>query len=126
MLLPEDLRYRQSHEWVRVQGETARVGLTDHAQSELNDVVFVELPNVGKVVAAGDATCVIESTKVAADVYAPVSGTITAVNDALENDPGKVNTSPYEEGWLFDIQMSEPSEIDGLLTPEQYKESIQA
>ena len=77
MLLPEDLKYRQSHEWVKVQGETARVGVSDHAQQELNDVVFVDLPEVGKEVAAGEAACVVESTKVAADVYAPVSGTVT-------------------------------------------------
>lgn len=125
MLVPEDLKYRTSHEWVQVQGDVARVGVTDHAQQELNDIVFVDLPEVGKEVAAGQASCVVESTKVAADVYAPVSGTVTAVNAALDSDPGQVNSSPYEDGWLFEIQMSDPSELEGLLSAEQYKESIQ-
>jgi len=125
MLLPEDLKYRNSHEWVKVQGETARVGVSDHAQQELNDVVFVELPEVGKEVAAGEASCVVESTKVAADVYAPVSGTVTAVNTDLESDPGKINSSPYEEGWLFEIRMSNPAELEALLSAEQYRESLQ-
>ena len=125
MLLPEDLKYRPSHEWVRVQGKIARVGVTDHAQQELNDVVFVDLPEIGRELTVGQASCVVESTKVAADVYAPVSGTVTAVNNALEDDPGKVNSSPYEEGWLLEIQMSDPSELEGLLSAEQYKESIQ-
>jgi len=125
MLLPEDLKYRNSHEWVKVQGETARVGVSDHAQQELNDVVFVELPEVGKEVAAGEASCVVESTKVAADVYAPVSGTVTAVNTDLESDPGKINSSPYEEGWLFEIRMSNPVELEALLSAEQYRESLQ-
>ena len=126
MLVPEDLKYRTSHEWVQVRGDIARVGLTDHAQQELNDIVFVDLPEVDREVAAGQASCVVESTKVAADVYAPVSGTVTGVNAVLESDPGKVNSSPYEEGWLFEIQMSDPSELEGLLSAEQYKESIQS
>lgn len=125
MLLPEDLKYRNSHEWVKVQGETARVGVSDHAQQELNDVVFVDLPEVGKEVKAGEAACVVESTKVAADVYAPVSGTVTAVNTDLESDPGKINSSPYDEGWLFEIKMSNPAELDSLLSAEQYRETLQ-
>lgn len=126
MLVPEDLKYRTSHEWVRLEGDVARVGVTDHAQQELNDIVFVDLPEVGKEVAAGQASCVVESTKVAADVYAPVSGTVVAVNADLENDPGKVNSSPYGEGWLFEIRMSDPSELEGLLSAEQYKASIES
>ena len=125
MLLPEQLKYRQSHEWVQVRGEIGRVGVTDHAQQELNDVVFVDLPEVDKELTAGEAACVIESTKVAADVYAPLSGTVTAVNTALENDPGKVNSSPYEEGWLFEIKMSDPAELNELLSAKQYKELLQ-
>ena len=102
----------------------ARVGISDHAQEQLNDVVFVDLPEEGKTVASGDAICVIESTKAASDVYAPVSGTVTTVNRELEATPEKVNSSPYEEGWLFEIKMSQSGEIDGLLSAEQYKKMI--
>jgi len=125
MLVPEDLKYRNTHEWIKVEGDAARVGISDHAQEQLNDVVFVDLPEEGKAVAAGDAVCVIESTKAASDVYTPVSGTVTAVNHGLEAAPEKVNSSPYEEGWLFEIKISQRGEVDQLLSAEQYKAMIE-
>ena len=123
--VPEDLKYTKSHEWIKVEGDVARIGISDHAQEQLNDIVFVDLPEEGKTVAAGDAVCVIESTKAASDVYAPVSGVVTVLNRELETAPEKVNSSPYEEGWLFEVKMSQSGEVDGLLSAEQYKKMIE-
>lgn len=118
--IPPDLKYARSHEWVRVAGDTASVGITDHAQHELTDVVFVELPAMGRKVKAGEACAVVESVKTASDIYAPVSGEITEVNQAIVNDPAKVNSDPYGTGWFYKIKLSNPAELGSLLDAAQY------
>ena len=122
--VPANLRYRESHEWIAPADENASVGITDHAQHELADVVFVDLPQVGRKVSAGDQVAVIESVKAASDIYSPVSGEITEVNEALNTEPALVNTDPYGKGWLFKIKSSAPSDIDALMTPEAYQSHI--
>jgi glycine cleavage system H protein len=121
MNVPDDLRYASSHEWLRADGT---VGITDHAQQELTDVVFVDLPAVGKEVNAGEVACVIESVKAASDIYAPVSGKIAAVNSAVSANPALVNTDPYGEGWLFKLEASNPSERDALKDAAAYREQV--
>jgi glycine cleavage system H protein len=122
--VPADLKYAKSHEWARVQGSEATVGITDHAQHELTDVVFVELPEVGKNVKAGEACAVVESVKTASDIYSPVSGEISAVNKAVVDNPGLVNSEPYGGGWFYKIKLSNPSEANALMGPEQYGAQI--
>lgn len=122
--IPSDLKYTKSHEWVRVNGDTATVGITDHAQHELTDVVFVELPEVGRQVKAGDGCAVVESVKTASDIYAPVSGEIVETNRAVVDDPALVNKEPHGGGWFFKIKLSNPAELNSLLTPENYKQQI--
>jgi glycine cleavage system H protein len=122
--VPSDLKYAKTHEWVRVSGEVATVGITDHAQHELTDVVFVELPDVGRQIKAGDTCAVVESVKTASDIYSPVSGQITEVNKAIVADPALVNTEPYAGGWFYRIKLSQPAELSGLLGPEQYQAQI--
>jgi glycine cleavage system H protein len=118
--IPADLKYAKSHEWVRVAGGVATVGITDHAQHELTDVVFVELPAVGRKVKAGEACAVVESVKTASDIYSPVSGEITEINKAAVDNPAIVITGPYKDGWFFKIKLSNPAEVDALMAPEQY------
>ena len=122
--IPGNLRYRDSHEWINPADSPAKVGISDHAQHELTDVVFVDLPKVGARVSAGDQVCVIESVKAASDIYAPVSGEITAVNDALTNDPSLINTDTYIAGWIFEIKPSNPTDFEALMTPEAYHAHI--
>ncbi|MEP2776931.1 MAG: glycine cleavage system protein GcvH [Luteolibacter sp.] len=122
--IPSDLLFQNSHEWVRIDGDTATVGISDHAQAELTDVVFVELPPVGKTVDAGDPTAVVESVKAASDIYTPLSGEIIEVNPAVEGDPSLVNTAPYGDGWIFKIKLSKPDQVASLLSPEAYSELI--
>jgi len=122
--VPSDLKYAKTHEWVRVAGGVATVGISDHAQHELTDVVFVELPDVGRQVKAGDACAVVESVKTASDIYSPVSGQITEVNQAIVSDPALVNSGPYAGGWFYRIRLSNPADLDALLGPEQYKAQI--
>ncbi len=122
--IPADLKYAKSHEWVRVAGDTATVGITDHAQHELTDVVFVELPELHKKLKAGDACAVVESVKTASDIYSPVSGEVIEVNKAVADSPALVNTDPYTNGWFYKIKLSNPSEVNSLLVPEQYKAQI--
>lgn len=120
---PDYLRYAATHEWARDEGDgTVLVGISDHAQESLGDVVYVELPEVGKTVAAGEEVSVVESVKAASDIYAPVSGEIVAVNELLEDSPDTVNESPYEDGWFFRIKMSDPSELESLLDAEGYQQ----
>ncbi|HDD57343.1 MAG: glycine cleavage system protein GcvH [Thermoplasmata archaeon] len=119
--VPENLKYAKTHEWVEVKGNIARVGITDHAQSELTDIVFVEFPETGKVVKQGDEICVVESVKSVSEIYAPVSGKVVNINKELEDSPEKINQSPYEEGWLVEIDMSNPDELNNLLSAEDYK-----
>src|SRR5205809_3934731 len=118
--VPSGLKYAQSHEWVRVAGDTATIGISDHAQHELTDVVFVELPEVGRKVKAGEACAVVESVKTASDIYSPVSGEITEVNKDVVDDPALVNSEPYAGGWFYKIKLAKPGELDSLLDPEQY------
>src|SRR5881275_1203356 len=122
--VPDDLRYAESHEWVRVEGENARVGISDHAQAELTDVVFVELPQVGRQVNAREATAVVESVKAASDIYAPVKGTIVEVNKALETDPGLLNREPYGQGWIFVLKVENADELEHLKDASGYKNQI--
>lgn|SRR4029434_11134447 len=121
MNVPDDLRYASSHEWLRADGT---VGITDHAQAELTDVVFVDLPAVGKELKAGEVACVVESVKAASDIYAPVSGKIAAVNSAVSANPALVNTDPYGEGWLFKLEVSTPSERDALKDAAGYRAQL--
>jgi len=124
MNVPDDLKYAETHEWIRVADGIGTVGITDHAQAELTDIVFVEPPNVGVVFAAKNAAAVVESVKAASDIYAPVSGEIVEVNAALQNTPALLNTDPFGEGWIFKIKLSDPSELDALKTPEAYRAQI--
>ena len=121
--IPADLLYRDSHEWVRYDDDgTATVGISDHAQAQLGDMVFVELPEPGMSYEQGDACAVVESVKAASDVYAPLTGEVIESNAALEDSPELVNTDPYGDGWLFRIQLSDTSELDGLLDADGYAE----
>ena len=120
----EDLKYTDSHEWIKVAEDTVKVGITDHAQSELTDIVFVELPEVGKEVKKGEELCVVESVKSVTEIYAPVSGKIIKINKTLEDTPETINESPYDEGWLAEIEFKDKSEIDSLLDSDSYKKII--
>ena len=122
--IPSDLKYTKTHEWVRVSGEVATVGITDHAQHELTDVVFVELPEAGRLVKAGEACAVVESVKTASDIYSPISGQVTEVNQGVVANPALVNTEPYGGGWFYKVKLSQPPEVNALLGPEQYKAQI--
>jgi len=122
--VPSDLKYAKSHEWVRVADGVATVGITDHAQHELTDVVFVELPQLGRTVKAGEACAVVESVKTASDIYSPVGGEVTEVNKAVVDNPALVNTDPYAGGWFFKLKLANPAELAGLLSPEQYLAQI--
>jgi len=124
--VPAGLRYAKSHEWVRLEGDIATVGITDHAQHELTDVVFVELPAVGRKVAAGEACAVVESVKTASDIYSPISGEVVSVNPAVSDNPALVNTAPYAEGSFFKLKVANPAEVEALLTPEAYSAQVGA
>lgn len=122
---PDDRKYAESHEWAFLDNDgTIRVGITDHAQQALGDLVFVELPDVGQSVGKGDECSVVESVKAASDIYSPVSGEIIAVNDSLEDSPEAVNEAPYDDGWLFVIQPVDASELDELMDADAYQQSI--
>src|SRR5262245_60838520 len=122
--VPPDLKYAKSHEWVRVTDNIATVGITDHAQHELTDVVFVELPTVGRSVKASEASAVVESVKTASEIYAPVSGEIVEVNEALVDNPALVNSDPYGGGWFYKAKLANPEELNTLLEAAQYKSQI--
>jgi glycine cleavage system H protein len=124
MNTPADLRYATSHEWVRLEGDIATVGISDHAQEELTDVVFVELPTVGRAVDAGDPTAVVESVKAASDIYAPVGGEVVEVNPEVENDPSLVNTDPYGKGWIFKLRVKDAGHVSKLLDAAAYAAQI--
>lgn len=124
MNIPSDLRYNQSHEWLRLEGDVATVGITDHAQAELTDVVFVELPVLGRQVDMGDPTAVVESVKAASDIYAPISGEIIEGNPEVEADPALVNTDPYGKGWIFKMRVKDVAGIDKLMDAAAYQAMI--
>jgi glycine cleavage system H protein len=120
-----EIKFSEDHEWILIEGESGTVGLTDYAQEQLGDVVFVELPEVGKTLAKGDEAAVVESVKAASELYAPVSGEVTAANDALAEDPAQVNSDPQGGGWFFKIKIAEPSELDGLMDEAAYKAYVE-
>ncbi len=120
-----DLKYSKDHEWVRVDGEIAAVGISDYAQGQLGDVVFVELPEIGKRLAKGGDAAVVESVKAASEVYAPLSGEVVEINEALGDDPELVNGSPTGDGWFFKIRLGDPSELDGLMDEAAYLEFVE-
>ena len=122
--VPANLKYAKSHEWVRVEGDLAVVGISDHAQHELTDIVFVEVPAVGRTVKAGEACAVVESVKTASDIYAPVSGVVVETNAAVTGDPALVNSDPYGKGWFFKLKLANPAELMGLLSAEAYSAQI--
>lgn len=123
--IPKELKYTASHEWARDEGDgTVTIGITDHAQELLGDLVYVELPEVGRAVNTKEECCVVESVKAASDVYSPVAGEVVAVNDALESEPGILNAEPYGEGWLFQIKMSDKEELENLLDAKDYETEI--
>jgi glycine cleavage system H protein len=120
MNVPDDLRYSKDHEWVRLIGDRVRIGITDYAQDALGDVVYVQIPTVGATVAAGDSFSEVESTKSVSDIYAPVSGTVVAVNEALTDAPETLNSDPYGDGWICEIQVSDLSQLDELMDAAGY------
>jgi glycine cleavage system H protein len=124
MEFPNECKYTKDHEWVRVEGDKVIVGITEFAQSELGDLVFVDLPAVGKTVATHGTLCVVESTKAASDVYSPVAGTVAERNDALANDPGLINRTPYNDGWIVKLSGVSEVELAGLMSAEEYKKLV--
>lgn len=124
MNVPADLRYTKTHEWIRVEGDTVTVGITDHAQAELTDIVYAEPPKVGAEVKAGTTAAVVESVKAASDIYSPLSGTVTEVNAELSGNPALLNTDPFGQGWIYRMKSSNPAEVEALLTPEAYTAQI--
>ena len=124
--IPSHLKYTDSHEWVHADEDgSARIGITDHAQEALGDLVFVELPAVGDEISQGDPCAVVESVKAASDIYTPVSGTVTAVNEDLDGDPAIINSDPYDDGWLFEIDLIDTEELEGLKDAEAYEETLE-
>ena len=121
MEFPEDLKYTKEHEWVKEDGDTVTIGITDYAQDSLGDVVYVELPEADSTITSGDTFGVVESVKAVSDLYAPVSGTVTEVNDAVVDSPESINDEPYGDAWLLKIELSDAGELDGLMTAEDYK-----
>ena len=124
MNIPSNLQYTKDHEWAKIENGVATIGITDFAQGELGDIVFVELPEVGKSFNAGDAFGTIEAVKTVTDLFSPISGKIVAINEGLDNDPGKENSDPYGDGWLVKIRLSDPDEKDGLMSSIAYEEII--
>jgi glycine cleavage system H protein len=121
MNIPAELRYSSDHEWVRVEGTTVTIGITEYAQDALGDVVFVEMPDTGRAVTAGETFSEVESTKSVSDIYAPITGSIAEVNEALESQPELVNSDPYGAGWICRIELTDPSELDGLMDADAYR-----
>ena len=125
MKIPDDLMYSKDHEWVRLIGSVARVGITDYAQDALGDVVFVQLPNTGQSVEAGSSCSEVESTKSVSDIYVPVSGKIIAVNQALSESPGLINSDPYGDGWIMEIEVADTASVAGLMSASSYKQLVE-
>jgi glycine cleavage system H protein len=124
MMIPDDLLYTESHEWIKREGDNIRIGITDHAQSELTDVVYVELPKLERQVNAKEAIAVVESVKAASDIYAPVKGTVVELNKALEADPGLINREPYGQGWIFVLKIDNADDLKQLKDAVAYKQQI--
>ncbi|HEX5706144.1 MAG TPA: glycine cleavage system protein GcvH [Pyrinomonadaceae bacterium] len=124
--VPENLQYSKDHEWLRVEGDTGTVGITDHAQNSLGDVVYVELPKVGETFAAHGTFGSVESVKAVSELYLPVGGEVTEVNESLQDEPEKVNTDPYGEGWMVRVRLADKGEVDGLLTAAEYEDYLKS
>jgi glycine cleavage system H protein len=124
MIIPDDLLYTESHEWIKREGDNIRVGITDHAQSELTDVVYVELPKIDRQANAKEPIAVVESVKAASDIYAPAKGTVIEVNKLLEADPGLINREPYAQGWIFVLKIENPEDLKSLKNASAYKQQI--
>tara|TARA_Y100000590_G_C15671854_1_gene996537 strand:- start:1499 stop:1876 length:378 start_codon:yes stop_codon:yes gene_type:complete len=124
MSLPQDLKYTKEHEWVKVDGVTATIGITDHAQGELGDIIFVEFPDIDQEIEKDEPFGTIEAVKTVADLFAPISGTVTEINEDLEDSPESVNFDPYGEGWIVKVSIGDAGELDELMTSEQYDELI--
>ena len=124
MIIPDDLLYTESHEWIKREGDNIRVGITDHAQSELTDVVYVELPKIDRQANAKEPIAVVESVKAASDIYAPAKGTVVEVNKLLEADPGLINREPYAQGWIFVLKIENPEDLKSLKDASAYKQQI--
>ena len=122
--VPSELKFLSSHEWVLIEGNVATIGISDHAQELLGDLVYVELPEVGSTIAAGDSVGVVESVKAASDTYAPVSGEVIEINEELEGSPDRINTDPYGDGWMYKVELEDPEEAEDLLDADTYAESI--
>jgi len=120
----DDLHYTEDHEWVKVEGDTAKIGISDYAQDQLGDIVFVELPNVGDSFQKGDEFGTVESVKAVSELYIPISGEVTAINNALEDSPELVNTQPYDDGWMIAVKIADPSELDALVSKDDYYKMI--
>jgi glycine cleavage system H protein len=120
----DDLKYTENHEWIRINGDIATIGITDHAQSELTDIVFAELPEVGKHLARGDELCVVESVKSVSELYAPIGGTVVAVNEELNDSPELINENPYDEGWMVELEIGNKDELNELLDSDAYKKQL--
>jgi len=120
----DDLKYTETHEWLKLDGDKARIGITDHAQSELTDIVFVEFPEIGKEVNKGDEICVVESVKSVSEIYSPLSGKIININKKLEDEPEIINKSPYDDGWLIELEIKDESQVNDLLDAQAYKKLI--
>lgn len=124
-MVPEGYRFTKDHEWIKVEGTKGRVGLANYAQDQLGDIVFVELPSVGAQINKGDVFGVVESVKAASDCYCPANGTVTAVNDSLGDEPGLINSDPHGDGWIFEIELSDTSELDALMDKAQYEKYLE-
>ena len=124
--VPEDLHYSKDHEWIRVEGDIGTIGITDHAQDSLGDVVYVELPKAGESFAAHESFGSVESVKAVSEIFTPVGGSVTEVNESLQDEPEKVNTDPYGEGWMIRVRMSNPGEVDSLLNAAEYEDFTKA
>ena len=120
----DDLKYTDAHEWLKIKDNTAIIGITDYAQSELTDIVFAELPEVGKELIKGDELCVVESVKSVSEIYAPISGKVVRINEKLEDTPEVINESPYDDGWLVELEINDTSEIENLLDAKSYKKLL--
>ena len=124
MMVPKELKYTEEHEWARVEDDIVTVGLTDYAQKELGDIVFVELPNEGETLVQAEPFGTVEAVKAVSEIFAPVSGEVVKVNDALDDTPQLINQDPYEEGWLVKVRLSDPGELENLMNSDQYRELI--
>ncbi len=124
MMVPKELKYTEEHEWARVEDDIVTIGLTDYAQKELGDIVFVELPNEGETLEQSEPFGTVEAVKAVSEIYAPVSGEVVKVNDSLDDTPQLINQDPYEEGWLVKVRLSDAGELENLLDPDQYRELI--